>query len=221
MAQQYERLEVFERTSTGTKAAKALRRENKVPAVFYYKEQENINLSMDKISLMRTLHTGHHIFEIEIDGKPQFAMVKEVQYHPVTDEIIHIDLLRVRRDQKITITVPLVLVGDSKGSHEGGMVMQSLNVVEVSCLPIDVPEKIELDITDLELNNTYTVSDIVTADNIEVISQADLAVVSVQIPKEEVAPVEEEVEGDELEGEEGEIASEDSEGSAEESAENE
>ncbi len=215
MAQQYEKLEVFERSLTGTKAAKALRRENKVPAVYYYKGQENINLSMDRIALMRTLHTGHHIFEIEIDGKEQYTMVKAVQYHPVTDEIIHIDLMRVRRDEKITITVPLVLIGDSKGAHEGGMVMQSLNTVDVSCLPINVPEKIELDITELELNSTYTVLDIVTEDNIEIVSPAELAVVSVQVPKEEV--VEEVVEDEE--GEEGEaVASDEATEAAKESA---
>lgn len=219
MAQQYEKLEVFERTLNGTKAAKALRRESRVPAVYYYKGQENINLSMDRVALMRSLHTGHHIFEIEIDGKEQYAMVKAVQYHPVTDEIIHLDLLRVRRDQKITITVPLVLVGDSAGSHQGGMVIQSLNTVDVSCLPIDVPEKIELDITNLELNNSYTVEDIVTEENIEIVSQSDLVVVSVQIPKEETVVEEvEEVEGEDIDADEAPAEGEEP---AEETTENE
>ncbi|MBC8216766.1 MAG: 50S ribosomal protein L25 [Candidatus Marinimicrobia bacterium] len=203
MAQQYEKLEVFERENTGTKAAKALRREKKVPAVFYYKEQENINLFIDKKTLWRTLHTAHHIFEVEIGGQTQYAMVKDVQYHPVTDDIIHIDLLRVRRDQKITITVPLVLVGESKGAHGGGIVMQSLNMIDVSCLPMDVPEQIELDITELELSNAYTVEDITVAGNVEIMIPSDLTVVSIQLPKVEEEPVEEELlEGEEIEGEE-------------------
>ena len=78
-------------------------------------------------------------------------MIKQIQYHPVSDEIIHVDLMRVRRSEKMTISVPIVLVGESVGVKEGGVLSQSLNQVDISCYPTDVPENIEFNIEDLEL----------------------------------------------------------------------
>ena len=107
MAAHYDFLETVKRVKTGSKVAKALRRNGKIPGIFYYKGEENIKLSFDRQTLLKTLHKGGHIFELDLEGTKQYAMIKEVQYHPVTDEIIHIDLMRVRRDEKITISVPL------------------------------------------------------------------------------------------------------------------
>ena len=142
MAAQYDFLETVTRVEIGSKEAKTLRRDGKIPGIFYYKGETNVNLSFDKQSLLKTLHKGGHIFELELEGTKQYAMIKEVQYHPVTDEIIHIDLMRVRRDEKITISVPLVLEGESVGVAEGGVMMQSLSSAEISCLPENVPEQI-------------------------------------------------------------------------------
>ena len=126
MTPQYEYLETLKRTSSGSKGAKALRQEGKIPGVFYYKGEESIHLSFDKKTLLKSLQIGSHIFEVELDGNKQYAMIKEVQYHPITDEIIHIDLMRVRREEKITISVPIAFVGESIGVEEGGVMMQSL-----------------------------------------------------------------------------------------------
>ena len=87
-------------------------------------------------------------------------MIKELQYHPVTDEVIHIDLMRVRRSEKITISVPLVLTGEPLGVKEGGVLSQSMTQIEISCFPTDVPDQIELNIEDLEMHSAKSVADL-------------------------------------------------------------
>ena len=132
------------------------------------------------------MNSGQRIFEISQDGKSQYTMLKQIQYHPVTDDIVHIDLMRVRRSEKMNISVPIHLVGDSKGVKEGGILTQSLTQVEISCYPTDVPEQIELNIDQLELNSGLSVGDIDTGSkDIEVISDVSLNIVSIMAPASE------------------------------------
>ena len=113
---------------------------------------------------------------------------KRQQYHPVTDEVIHLDLMRVRRSEKMTITVPLVLVGDAKGVKEGGLLSQSINQLEINCFPTDVPEQIELNVENLELNSSMSISDIkLENDDIEIVTDKEVNVVNIsQLVEEEV-----------------------------------
>ena len=120
-------------------------------------------------------------------------MIKQLQYHPVTDEIIHVDLMRVRRSEKITISVPLILVGDSIGVKEGGVLSQSLNQIEISCFPTDVPEQIELNIEDLELNSAKSVADLeLDLEDVDIVTDPSLNIVSITPPASEEEVVEEE-----------------------------
>ena len=210
MASSYYKLNIADRTRTRTKGAKTLRREGLIPGILYYAGETNVNISVDKLVLYHALQSGQHIFEIELDGNTQFTMIKELQYHPVTDEVLHIDLMRVRRSEKMTIFVPLVLVGEAVGVTEGGVLSQSMTQIEISCFPTDVPDQIELNIDDLEMNSSKSVTDI-TLDNedIEILSAKELNIVSVHPPAAEEEPEVEELEGEELEeGEEGEEGAE-------------
>ena len=214
MASSYYKLNIADRTRTRTKGAKTLRREGLIPGILYYAGETNVNISVDKLVLYHALQSGQHIFEIELDGDTQFTMIKELQYHPVTDEVLHIDLMRVRRSEKMTIFVPLVLVGEAVGIKEGGVLSQSMTQIEISCFPTDVPDQIELNIDDLEMNSSKSVTDI-TLDNedIEILSAKELNIVSVHPPAAEEEPEVEELEGEELEeGEEGEEGAEGAEG---------
>ncbi len=210
MASSYYKLNIADRTRTRTKGAKTLRREGLIPGILYYAGETNVNISVDKLVLYHALQSGQHVFEIELDGDTQFTMIKELQYHPVTDEVLHIDLMRVRRSEKMTIFVPLVLVGEAVGVKEGGVLSQSMTQIEISCFPTDVPDQIELNIDDLEMNSSKSVADI-TLDNedIEILSAEELNIVSVHPPAAEEEPEVEELEGEELEeGEEGEEGAE-------------
>ena len=197
MASSYYKLDISSRNQTGAKESRIARKKGFIPGVLYYSGEEAISISIEKSILLRAMNSGQRIFEIDQDGESQYTMLKQVQYHPVTDEVMHIDLMRVRRSEKMTISVPIVLVGDSIGVKEGGVLSQSLTQVEISCYPTDVPEQIELNINDLEINAALSVGDIETgSEDIELISDANLNIVSITTPvSEEVA--DEEVEGDE------------------------
>jgi len=200
---QYAKLEIVKREQPGSKAAKAMRKEGKIPANFYYAGEENINFAIDKKVFRRVIQSGQHIFEVDINDSAQYVMIKEVQYHPVTDEIIHIDLMRVRRDEKMTISVPIILEGHALGVKEGGIMTQNLSTLEISCLPADVPDHIIVDVSDFEMNHVMNVSDIIVDAEIEIITAEDMDVLAVIPPREE--SLEPEIPTDEelAEGEEG------------------
>ena len=194
MASSYYKLDISSRHQTGSKESKIARKKGLIPGILYYSGEEAISISIEKSILLRAMNSGQRIFEINQDGESQYTMLKQVQYHPVTDEVMHIDLLRVRRSEKMTISVPIVLVGDAIGVKEGGVLSQSLTQVEISCYPTDVPEQIDLKIDDLEINAALSVGDIDTgSEDIELISDASLNIVSI------TTPVSEEVSDEEVE----------------------
>ena len=201
MASSYYKLDVTNRQEIRSKAAKALRKKGMIPGVLYFSGEENVNISIEKSVLFHAMQSGQRIFEIDQDGESQYTMIKQLQYHPVTDEVIHIDLMRVRRSEKITISVPLVLVGDSIGVKEGGVLSQSLNQIEISCFPTDVPEQIELNIEDLELNSAKSVADLeIDIEDLDIVTDPSLNIVSITPPASEeevVEDVEDVEEGDE------------------------
>ena len=212
----FEKLNVSVREGKGTSFARKLRLENKVPAVLYHSGVEGTSLSVEKNELYKALKTGQFIFEIKVGDKEQFVLVKEVQYHPVTDEIIHVDFQQVKEDQKISLEVPLRTEGESEGVKLGGILVQLLNVVTINCKPSNVPEALSVDISDLEMNSSLFVKDVILPDDVEMVTAEDIAVVSVQEPKKEEEVVEEVFEeGEEpseesTDGEQGEKSSADS-----------
>ena len=203
----FERLNVDIRKENGTSAARRTRLQNKVPGVVYHSGVEGVPLSVDKNSLKKALKTGQMIFEINVEDKDQFVLVKEIQYHPVTDDIIHIDFQKVREDEKISLDVAVRSVGDSQGVKLGGILVQMLNSVSVKCKPSEIPEFLEIDVTEMEMNSNLFVKDITLPDDVEMLTAEDIAVVSVQEPKEEkeeVVELTEEVDADETTADEGE-----------------
>ena len=143
MPSSYYKLDIASRKEIRTKGAKKIRSKGFVPGVLYYAGEETLNISIEKSILFRAIQSGQRIFEIKQGGESQYTMIKQIQYHPVTDDIIHIDLMRVRRSEKMTISVPIVLIGEAIGVKEGGVLSQSMTQIEISCYPTDVPEKIE------------------------------------------------------------------------------
>ena len=206
MASTYYKLEIANRLKTRTRESKRLRHSGIIPGVLYYAGEENVNISIDQSHLFHAMNSGQRIFEIDQNGEKQYTMIKEVQYHPVTDDIIHVDLMRVRRSEKMTIAVPLVLIGEAIGVKEGGVLSQSLNQVEISCYPTDVPEQIELNIENLELNSARNVGDLeIDIEDVDIISDPSLNIVSVTPPAAEEEVVEEVIDdeldmGDDAEG---------------------
>ena len=199
MASSYYKLDVLNRKELRSKGARALRKKGLIPGVLYYAGEENVNISIEKSVLFHAMQSGQRIFEVDQEGDSQYTMIKQLQYHPVTDEVIHIDLMRVRRSEKITISVPLVLIGESIGVKEGGVLSQSLNQVEISCFPTDVPEQIELNIEELELNSAKNVGDLeLNLEDVDIVTDPSLNIVSITPPAAEEEVVAETDDDEEL-----------------------
>jgi len=193
----FEKLNVDIRKEHGTSAARRARLQNKVPAVVYHSGIEATPLSVDKISLNKALRTGQMIFEVNVEDKNQFVLVKEVQYHPVTDEIIHIDFQKVKEDEKISLEVAVRSSGEAQGVKLGGLLVQMLNSVTIKCKPAEIPEFLQIDVTDMEMNTNLFVKDITLPTDVEMLTAEDIAVVSVQEPKQEKEEVTEDTESSE------------------------
>ena len=205
MAQEYEKLDLKERTVKGKSKARSLRRDGMVPGVYYFRGEENVDLQIDKKKLYHAMSSGQHVFEVEMNGAKQYVTIKGIQYHPVTDEVLHIDLMQVNMTEKMKFTIPISLEGEAEGVKEGGVLSQILTTIDVNCLPTSVPDNILVDISNMELNSNMAVADIVNIpEGVEILSDPESTIATLAPPKEEEEPVVEDLEeGEELlEGEE-------------------
>ena len=216
MATSYYKLDIEIRESVGKKATKATRRDGKIPSTLYFKGDEPESIVVDKIKLYQALKSDQRVYEVELSGESQYVMVKDVQYHPVTDEIMHLDFMRVRRSEKMTISVPLVLVGKPIGVTEGGILSQALNQIEISCFPTNVPDQIEVNVDKMELNSSISIADVSTDDDeVEILSSSEINVATITAPivEEEVSVSDEDTASDESEDEPSEDQKSDDDGS--------
>ncbi|MDD4294380.1 MAG: 50S ribosomal protein L25 [Candidatus Omnitrophica bacterium] len=173
----------------GKSAAKKIRKNGDVPAVVYGKG-ENIMIILDKDALrvLRDVNFSESAI-INIDtGKEAdkvFAIIKDVQYDPVSDKIIHIDFMRVSMTEKIHVHVPVVLIGEAKGIKAGGDVEQVLREIEIEVLPTNIPDKVTLDVTDLDAGHSLHVSNIAVPDDVKVLTNKEDTVVTILLHKQE------------------------------------
>ena len=181
------------RESIGTGASRRLRRlENRVPAILYGAGEAPQPLSIDHNQLLRALENEafySHILTINLDGKPQKAVLKDLQRHPYKPRIVHLDLLRITAKEKITMSVPLHFKGETIApgvKDAGGILARLLNNVEVRCLPDALPEYIEIDVSHLGLDESIHLSQIPLPEGVELIAlthEDDRPVVNIHIPR--------------------------------------
>ncbi len=198
----YYKLPIEIRTGSGASLARELRRNGKIPANYYYSGEANQNLAIDKKAFNHAIHSGQQVFEVDINNETIYIMIKDIQYHSVTEEVMHVDLMRIRRTEKMTFSIPLVLEGDAIGVDEGGIVTQVATTIDVECFPNDVPESITVDISGLEFNSAMAAEEIVLPVDTLLISAENTTIVTCNPPKAEVEP--EPVEDEEIELAEGE-----------------
>ncbi len=206
-----QKLKAEVREGTGKGVARKLRAQGRVPAVLYGHGIEPTALHVDSLELFRVLHTDagmNVLIDLEVGGEPHLALARELQSDQVRSKLIHVDFLAISRDEKITVSVPVEIVGESRGVKEGGAVEHHLWEMELECLPGDVPGHIEADITDLGIGDSLRVTDIAVPDGVDVKDDPDEIVVSVVVPQ--LLKVEAELEeGEAVEGaEEGAEAAE-------------
>ena len=181
------------RSKSGKSAARAIRREGKVPAVLYGGGQAAENLALNHTEVLK--HLEHeavfsHILDINIDGQVSKGVLKDLQRHPSKRKIIHMDFMRVQVGETIRMHVPLHFTGAETvvGVKAGGILMTNVTDVEVDCLPADLPEYIEVDVSGLGVGESLHLGDIAVPGSVQLVEMgheegADLAVVTIAAPK--------------------------------------
>lgn len=161
------------RSTTGSIAAKAVRRQGKVPAVIYGGEAVPEMLTLDHNEVVK--HLAHeavysHVLDIKVDGKTEKAVLKHIQRHPAKPQILHMDFMRVDASHKLKVHVPLHFVNDtvSVGVKKGGVVTHAMVDVEVLCMPSALPEFIEVDLANADIGDTIHLSDLVLPAGVEI-----------------------------------------------------
>lgn len=147
-----------QRESVGKKATKALRNAGKVPCVLYG-GNESIHFTAEEISFKNLVYTPNvYTASIELDGKTYPAILQDIQFHPVTDKILHVDFYQLIEDKEISMEIPVRLVGTAKGVSVGGALRHNMRKLKVKAIPANLPDFIEADITALEIGNKLPVS---------------------------------------------------------------
>ena len=203
MTQEF-KLDIYKRDDLTKSGLKALRSENNIPGVFYsHDSKQSIHFYISQKTLNEAKKSGARIFNIAVGQTKQNVIFKSVQYHPVNDQILHIDLYGVDMKKVVLVKVQLVLTGTAIGvSADGGVLVQSLNEVDIECLPGDIPENIELDISELSLGDTMRIEDLQLDEKFSIKTDGEQVVASVTqaMKEEELVP---DLEEEALEGEEG------------------
>jgi large subunit ribosomal protein L25 len=199
---------------------KTLRNSGKVPAIVYGYGTKNTSVKVDEVEFIKVIReVGRNgVIELTVGSKTIKVMVSDYQFDPLKNQITHIDFLAINMSEERTVEVPVQLIGEAAGAKEGGVVEQPLFDLEVTATPDNIPESIEVDISELEVNDSVSVSDLKTTGNFTIENDENDSVVTVVPPTEE--PTEEEIEA--MEGdsatEEPEVVGEDKE---DENSENE
>jgi large subunit ribosomal protein L25 len=181
------------RTALGKKSSKELRKAGNVPCVIYKKEQ-NIHFFAHENKFKNLIYTPDaHIVRLSLDGQVHEVVLQDVQFHPVTDKIIHIDFVEIAENKPIVISIPIKITGDSVGVKAGGKLRIKKRHLKVKGYAIDIPEQLLIDITDVKIHHSIKVGDL-AYDKIELIDPKITTVLSVATSR--VVQKEEEVEGE-------------------------
>jgi large subunit ribosomal protein L25 len=175
------KIEVHRRELLGKQDVKKLRAEGKIPGIYYSQaSNKSIPFYMEKKELHNAFKSDAHLYKVKVGGKLRTVIFKDIQYHPVTEEILHIDLYGVDMAETIDIKVPIHLNGIPKGvSVDGGHLTQQLMELDIRCLPSDIPDSIELDVTELRKGDSLHVGDLDIPENLECLTNDEVTVVSI------------------------------------------
>lgn len=190
-------LEVSLRKRAGKSGAKEIRAGGQIPAILYGKGTDPIPLVVNPAALKQALSTEageNTLLEITFnDGSEEvkkLSLLREIQYDFLTSKPIHFDFQALDINKKITVNIPVKIVGKARGVKEGGILEEILREIPVECLPKDIPNSFEIDVTDLDIGHSIHVSTIKVTDNVNLLKEDDETIVTILAPKMEVeAPV--------------------------------
>jgi large subunit ribosomal protein L25 len=186
-------VEAEARETFGKNAARRLRQAGRIPAVVYGAGGPAVSVTVDPKAIIRILRSeaGHNsLFTLQISNKaPARVMLREWQWEPIKGDLLHVDMVRIARGEKLHVRVPIRITGEAQGVKiQGGVLEFVLREVEVECLPDDIPEHITVDVTDLVIGRQLRVADLPVAESVEVLADPGRVVAHIVPPKTEAAP---------------------------------
>jgi large subunit ribosomal protein L25 len=187
-------LEVTRRERSGKEYAKKLRQDGKIPAVVYGGHKEPVAITVERKSVSDLIQKSDHgirsIFLLKMAGTDQqrHAMIKDMQMDPISRRMTHIDFVRVVMDEVVRLTVPVHLTGSSIGVKEGGILDWQMRELHVECLPNAIPDKIDVDITELGAHKQVRISDLQLPEGVKVSEDTHRVIVGVTSPRAEIVP---------------------------------
>ncbi len=206
MATQTAQLIAKIRPELGSRKNKRLRDAGFVPGVIYGHKEEVVPVTLPKRELVGHLDHGAHLFSLTMDGKNENVLVKDVQYDHLGIEVLHVDFARVDLNERVEVTIPLLLRGEPKGAAEGGVLQQVVADLEIECLVTQIPSEIRYNVSEMKLNDVLHIKDLQLPQGVRAMQDEDLIVATVKeiievAPAEAEAVVEPEVIGKPEEGE--------------------
>jgi len=168
------------REQTGSKAVQKVRKRGMIPAIVYGHKQEPVAISLDAHNFIEGLHHGQRLMDVQIGTKKEKMIVKDLQYDYLGKDIIHADLMRVSVTEMIKVTVPIELkgAGAAKGTHEGGIIEEHADHLEIECRATDIPETIAVSVKEIGVGDALHASDIELPDGVELVSSPEMLVVT-------------------------------------------
>jgi large subunit ribosomal protein L25 len=195
------------RTETGKSSNRRLRGRDLIPGIVYGagKDAVSVTVAPDAITdILRSASGENTLFDLEIGGKRRKVILKEYQREPLKGALLHADFFEVALDKTIEVKVQIALEGTPIGvKNQGGLLDFITRELEVECLPTEIPDKISLDVSDLELGKHLRVVDVSVSDNVTILTESDVVIATVVTPRADVAAAEEEAEAAEAEAAEG------------------
>ena len=185
------KVDINKRDNTEKKNVKQLRREGNIPGVYYSPTSKNSTpIVISQAEYQEAVKSGARIFNISVGKNKQTVLFKSVQYHPVTEQVLHVDLYGIKMDKPVNIKIPVKLTGDPIGViEEGGVLNQASNEIEIQCLPADIPEFVETDISKLNLGDSISIGNIDLDEKIILVTPEDTVLASITHAMKEIEPV--------------------------------
>jgi len=201
-------LNANKREDIGKKGSKQLRRAGRVPGVYYIHGEASIPVAVDGKELRDVIHSEASIIGLKVDGgKVTQSVIRDIQWDPIYGDPLHVDFMGINLKEKLQVTLPLYVVGTPQGvSQDGGILQHIVREIEVECLPLDIPEHLEIDVSHLEIGDAVRIEDLpVDKEKVEILNEPDQTVAVVRppvsIPEPEEEALEEEPTEPELIGE--------------------
>ncbi len=180
-------LKATRRESTGTRVSRQEREAGLLPAIVYGHNEESIPVTLNSHDLYLAMQHGHRLLDVELDGQQLSLLIKELQFDYLGDTVIHVDLTRVSKDERVKVSVELILRGMPVGVNEGGYLEQLATEIEVECAASAIPEEgLRVNVSEMQLNETLTAGDVKLPEGMTLVTEPGILVASCKMMAEEL-----------------------------------